>query len=252
VGQMLPEQLIAMLNSVGPARGADTLLAMPADQIQMLISVMRPAQIARLVDGARAERKPELLAAIGPTRWPMVLGQLSVHQVVDLVSSLPLPVAVTFLRSMSPAATAGLLMEFPTQRQVMLQEALGAQQPPEATSTDYRRQAENSVARIATRMSRLDNGSGDLVAEVMGRPFHIAVRHHTDAALTGEDLRLVAGRVDWRLVAGMLLMTNAVPADTVGAVVRELRNYGHAVDVVRWSDDSDDGTLKRALVRLLS
>jgi hypothetical protein len=248
---MLPEQLIAMLNSVGPARGADTLLAMPSDQVQVLISVMTPAEVARLLDGARAERKPDLVAAIGPTRWPLVLDQLSVHQVVDLVSSLPLPVAVTFLRSMSPAATADLLLEFPTQRRFMLQDALGTQEPPEASSADYRQQAENSVARIATRMSRLDNASGDLLAEVMGRPLHIAIRHSSEAVLTGEDVRLVAGRVDWRRAVGMLLMTDAVPAGTVSQVVRELRHYGHAVDVVQWSDDSDDGTLKRALVRLL-
>jgi hypothetical protein len=154
---------------------------------------------------------------------------------------------------MPPASSAALLLEIPTQRRSMLQEALGLGQPTmEAAVSTYYRAAEMSVARIATGTSRLDHTPGDLLAEVMGRPFQISIRFHGDAPYTGDDLRLVAGRVDWRRVMGMLVLTNATPADTIAGVIRELRHYGHAVDVVRWLNEADDGVMKRALVRLLT
>ena len=251
LGQMPTKHVIAMLNSVGAAQGADTLLAMPGDRIEVLMSEMTPAEIGRLLDGARADRKADLLAVIGPHRAPMILARFNIHQLADLVSSLPLAGAVDLLRSMSPHAAADLLLEIPTQRRLMLQAVLAPRQPQEFTSAVYHREVEESVVRIATRVSWLDQAAGHLLAEVMGRPFQIVMRHMPEAPFSGEDLRSAAGQVDWRRVVGALVLTNANPADTLGPVVRELRQFGHAIDVVRWQNDGDDGLFKRALVRLV-
>jgi hypothetical protein len=253
VADMPLRDVIAMLNSVGPAYAVDDLLAMPAARIEAVMAELTPAEITRLLNGSRVHRRAELLAAIGPVRGLAVLTRMPPHELVELISSLPLPVAVGVLRGMPPASSAALLLEIPTQRRSMLQEALGLGQPTmEAAVSTYYRAAEMSVARIATGTSRLDHTPGDLLAEVMGRPFQISIRFHGDAPYTGDDLRLVAGRVDWRRVMGMLVLTNATPADTIAGVIRELRHYGHAVDVVRWLNEADDGVMKRALVRLLT
>ena len=245
--------VIAMLNSVNPAYGVDDLLAMPAMRVEAVMAELTVAEIARLLTGSRVHRRAELLAAIGPVRGVTVLTRMPPHELAELISSLPLPVAVGVLRGMPSAASAGLLLELPTQRRAMLQEALGLGQPTmEAAVSTYYRDAEMSVVRIATGLSRLDHTPGDLMAEVMGRPFQISIRYHGDAPYNGDDLRLVATRVDWRRVMGLLVMTNATPADTIAGVTRELRHQGHAVDVVRWLNEADDGVMKRALVRLLT
>jgi hypothetical protein len=252
LGQMPTKHVIAMLNSVGAAQGADTLLSMPGDRIEVLMNEMTPAEVGRLLDGARTDRKGDLLAVIGPHRAPAILSRFTIHQLADLVSSLPLQGAVDLLRSMSPHAAADLLLEIPTQRRMMLQEVLVPSQPEQFTSAVYHREVEQSMLQIATRISWLDQVAGALLAEVMGRPFQIMVRHRPDASFTGDDLRIVASLVDWRRVVGAVVLTNAAPADSVAPAIRELRQYGQAIDVVRWHNDGDDGQFKRALVRLIS
>ena len=254
VADMPLRDVIAMLNSVGPAFAVDDLLAMPPMRIEAVLAELTPAEITRLLHGARVHRRAELLAAIGPVRGVAVLGRMAMHELADLISSLPLPVAASLLRSMPPSASEDLLLGIPSQRRALLQEALSSSNQPtmEAAVSTYYRDAEMSVMRIASAVSRLEHAPGDLLAEVMGRPFHIAIRYHGDAPFTGDDLRVVAGRVDWRRVMGMLVMTNATPADTIAGVIRELRHYGHAVDVVRWANEVDDGVMKRAMVRLLT
>jgi hypothetical protein len=248
---MPTKHVIAMLNSVGAAQGAETLLAMPADRIETLMNEMSPADVGRLLHGARTDRKADLLAVIGPKRAPAVLGRFSIHQLADLVASLPLPGAVNLLHSMSPAAAADLLLEIPTRRRLLLQDALSPRQPDEFSSAVYQREVEESVVRIASRASWLDQVAGHLLAEVMGRPFQIVVRYRPEGTFTGDDLRDAAGRVDWRRVTGMLVLTNALPGEDCSAVIRELRQFGHAVDVVRWVNEADDGLFKKALVRLV-
>lgn len=258
LGQMPTKHVIAMLNSVGAAQGADTLLSMPGDRIEVLMNEMTPAEVARLLDGARADRKADLLAVIGPHRAPAILSRFTIHQLADLVSSLPMHGAADLLRSMAPYAAADLLMEIPTQRRMMLQEVLVPRQPEQLTAAVYHREVEQSLVQIATRISWLDQAGGAIMAEVMGRPFQIMARHLPDATFSGDDLRTVAALIDWRRVVGGIVLTNATVqtdatgADSISPVIRELRQYGHAIDVVRWTNDGDDGLLKRALVRLIS
>jgi hypothetical protein len=251
VGQMLPEQVIAMLNSSGPAQGVDALLAMPPDRVEVVLASMTPGEIARLLEGARVHRRAELLMALGPVRGPIVLAQIPRHRVADLVSSLPLSSAAGVLRTLPSAEVAELLLEIPTQARLLLQEALGAQQPIEHAAAAYHRLAQESVGRIAARMSTLDHGSPDVLAEIMGRTFHVVIRYSGGSAFTGDDLRYVAGQVDWRRAAVVVVITNVAPGDSVLPVLRELRQFGHVADVIRWVDDRDDGTFKRSLVRLL-
>jgi hypothetical protein len=249
---MPTKHVIAMLNSAGAAQGADTLLAMPADRIEVLIDEMTPTEVGRLLAGARADRKADLLSAIGPYRAPSILALFTVHQLADLVSSLPMPAAVNLVRSMNPHAAADMLMEIPTQQRLILQEeVLAPQQPQDLTSTAYHREVEESVSRIATQVTWLDQPGGHLLAEVMGRPLEIVMRHMPEAPFDGDDVRAAAGRVDWRRAVGALVLTNATPTDTVSPVIRELREHGHPINVVRWLNEGDDGILKRALVRLV-
>jgi hypothetical protein len=247
---MPTKHVVAMLNAAPAAQGAETLMAMPAERIEVLLNEMTPAQVGRLLDGARADRKPDLLAVIGPDRAATVLTQFSVHQLANVVASLRLPDALDLLGSVAPEKAADVLQEMSGDHRIMLQEALMPREAHELASAVYHREVMESVVRIATRTWWLDQAAGHLLAEVMGRPFQIVARHMPDAMFNGSDLRTVASEVDWRRVVGAMVLTNATPADGVVPVIRELRQYGHAVDVVRRINDGDDGQVKRALVRL--
>jgi Mg/Co/Ni transporter MgtE len=251
LGQMPTKHVIAMLNSVGANQGADMLLALPADRVEILMNEMTPSEVARLLDGARPNRRTDVLAVIGPRRVQEILARFTIRQFADLVSCIPLPDAVALLEGTAPQTAADLLQELPAQRRIALREALARRQPPEFTSAMYHRDVMESVVRIATRVSWLDQSAGHLLADVIDRPFQIVVRHMPDAVFGDDDLRAAADHVHWHRVAGAIIVTNAVPADSIGAAVRQLRQYGRAVEVVRRINDGDDGLLKRALVRLI-
>jgi hypothetical protein len=174
-----------------------------------------------------------------------------VHQLADVVTVLPIDVAVRLVRDMSPRAAADLLLEIPTQRRASLQDAMTPSRPDEFAATVYQRQAEESILRIATRASWLDQEAGSLLSEVFGRTVQVMIRYRPDPVFTEVDLHAAAQAADWRRIVGLVVLTNAAPTPGVAVLIRELRAVGHVVDVVPWIDDRDDGSFKRALVRLV-
>jgi Mg/Co/Ni transporter MgtE len=252
LGQMPTKHVIAMLNAAAPEQAAGTLLAMPADRVEVLLAEMARTEVARLLMGSRADRKAELVAVIGAHRIPAILALFNLRQLADLVTALPLSVAVELLRCVAPTAAADLLLEVPADLRPALREALATSQPEEFSSAVYRREAGELVVRVASRASWIDQATGHLLAEVMGRPFEIVVRYLPDGAFSGDDLRGAAARVDWSRVIGMVVLTNANPANACGPAIRELHASGRPADVVTWLNVGDDGLFKRAIVKLVT
>lgn len=250
---MLPaNDVIAQIMSAGANQAASMLLCMPGVQIRAVINDLGPAEVARVLVGAHPDRKADLLAVIGSDRIPAVLSRLTVHQLAEVVSVLPIDVAVRLVHDMSPRTAADLLLEIPTQRRAVLQEAMTPSRPDEFAATVYQRQAEESILRIATRVSWLDQAAGNLLSEVFGRPIAVCIRYRPDTVLSETDVATVARAVDWRRIQGLVLLTNATPQAEVAPMVRDLRARGQAVEVVPWLDERDDGSFKRALVKLAS
>ena len=238
--------------SANANQAASMLLGMPTVQIRAVVNELGPAEVARVVVGAHPDRKADLLGVIGSDQMPAVLSRLTVHQLADVVTVLPIDVAVRLVRDMSPRAAADLLLEIPTQRRASLQDAMAPSRPDEFAATVYQRQAEESILRIATRASWLDQAAGSLLSEVFGRTVQVMIRYRPDPVFTEVDLHAAAQAADWRRIVGLVVLTNAAPTPGVAVLIRDLRAVGHVVDVVPWIDDRDDGSFKRALVRLVS
>jgi hypothetical protein len=244
------DDFIAQIVSAKANHAANMVLSMPWVQIQAVMGDLGPSEVARVLVGAHPDRKADLIGVIGSDRIPAVLSRLTVHQLADMVSVLAIEVAVALVRDMSPRAAADLLLEIPTQRRVALQEAMTPTRPDEFAATVSQRQAEESILRIATRVSWLDQSAGSLLAEVFGRTVQVMVRYRPDAAFTEVDLHGAAKAADWRRIVGLVVLTNAKPATGIPSVIRELRIMGRSADVVSWLDNGDDGSFKRALVQL--
>ncbi len=248
---MLPtNDVVTRIMSANANQAASMLLGMPTVQIRAVVNELGPAEVARVVVGAHPDRKADLLGVIGSDQMPAVLSRLTVHQLADVVTVLPIDVAVRLVRDMSPRAAADLLLEIPTQRRASLQEAMAPSRPDEFAATVYQRQAEESILRIATRASWLDQAAGSLLSEVFGRTVQVMIRYRPDPVFTEVDLNAAAQAADWRRIVGLVVLTNAAPTPGVAVLIRDLRAVGHVVDVVPWIDDRDDGSFKRALVRL--
>jgi hypothetical protein len=252
VGFVLPtNDVVAQIMSAGANQAATMLLGMPAVQIRAVLNDLGPAEVARVVVGAHPDRKADLLGVIGSDRMPAVLSRLTVHQLADVISVLPIEVALRLVRDMSPRAAADLLLEIPTQRRAALQEAMTPSRPDEFAATVYQRQAQESILRIATRVSWLDQSAGSLLSEVFGRTVQVMIRYRADEVFTEVDLHAAAQAADWRRIVGLVVLSNATPVPGVASMLRDLRAMGHPVELVPWADDRDDGTFKRALVRIV-
>ncbi len=249
---LLINDLVAMITSAGANQAASTLLNLPAHQIRAVMAELSPGEVARLLIGARHDRKADLLAIIGTDRMPAVLSRLTVHQLADVISVLPIEFAIALVRDMSPRTAADLLLEMPSQQRAMLQQAMAPRRPDQFAATVYQRQAVESVLRIATRVSWLDQASGHLLTEVFGRTVQVTIRYRTDSVFTENDLHAAEASPDWLRISGLLVLTNATPVAGLAAMLRDLRQRGRAVELVPWVDDRDDGAFKRALVRLAS
>ena len=119
-----------------------------------------------------------------------------------------------------------------------------------AVADDYLTMVEQAVRRVAGSVAWVDPRTGSLLAQVFGRPVLVVASRPRGSVLTAEQFNRVAAATDWRLVAGLVVLSELPPDPDVGAVVREARQRGFAVDAVQWQDERDDGVLKRVLVRL--
>jgi MgtE intracellular N domain len=242
--------VITQIMSASANHAANMLLGMSTVQIRAVMNDLGPADVARVVVGAHPDRKAGLLGIIASDQMPAVLSRLTVHQLAEVVTVLPIDVAVRLVRDMSPRAAADLLLEIPTQRRAALQEAMTPSRTDEFAATVYQRQAEESILRIATRVSWLDQSTGSLLSEVFGRTVQVMIRYRPDSAFTEVDLHAAAQTADWRRIVGLVVLVNATPSPGVAVLIRDLRAMGQLIEVVPWVDDRDDGSFKRALVRL--
>jgi hypothetical protein len=114
----------------------------------------------------------------------------------------------------------------------------------------YERQARESVVRAAPNVSWLDQSSCDIAADLFGRRVHVAIRFVPETGLLQVDVVRAVRHADWMGIAGMLVVTNAAPAEPALLEAKHQQQAGRRVELIRWADRRDDGVLKRTLVRL--
>jgi hypothetical protein len=212
--------------------------------------------VARVLTGIRVDRIAEALTRIDADLMPAVLAQLSAVQVAEMISYVPMSLALWVVQQLPRQAVADVLLVLPSQWRVPLQEALEASPTATATPTEgptnkYFEAAGAAVRRMSSNVSWLDPRVGTLVTELFGRPVQVTLRDRPDGIFAADDMRAAAGGVDWRRMSALLVLTNASLDPSLGAASRDLAQRGYIVEIVVWGDDRDDGVLKRALVRFL-
>lgn len=249
MGHVPTKQLIALLNSTSPAQAVSTIFSMTADRIAVLLTEMDPAHIARMLVAASGQRKADLFAAIPPDRASLVLQELSVPQFASFLSAVPAQMGAQVLHAGSPRWAAHILRELPPETRSQLLSAT-TNHTEEFSSAVYERGVTESIVRIVARASWLDQRTCDLLAEVFDKNVHIAVRYQAGEFLTGAEVDEVAARADWRYIAGLVVVTNAALADSAEEQAKAIQYSGRELKLLHWTDERDDGALKRALVRL--
>jgi MgtE intracellular N domain len=248
--QMPTKHVVAMLLASKPAQAAAALLAMTPDRIDTLLAAISSAKLSRIVRGAGARDQVTLLATMSPTQRHAVLSELSTTDLVRLLGDLPPDLSWAALRDMPPRVAAGLLAELPAEPKRRLENLTPQDLSVELASALYERRATETVVRAAESTTRLDADTGDLRAELFGAAVQIAVRYLADAELAGPQVAAAAGEGRWGEISGLLVVTNARLSDSAQSQAAHLRQTGTPVDLIRWLDTGDDGTLKKALVRL--
>lgn len=250
IERMPTPHLVAMLRSVKPAEAARLLHAMPAERTAILLTELDPAHVARIVLAGDPDRCGPLLLAVPAEVRLAVLDQLTMGQFTQLLAVLEPQVACEVLRGMPPREIADVVSDLPAAIQPRLREALSHDQPPEFVSALYQRDAAHLLVRTAAAVSWLDQWTGDLLAEVLGKVVQVAVRYR-QMMLTDIDVDQSARRGHWSAIAGMVLLTNVEPAASAEAHARAINQSGRPFQVIQWVDDDDSGMFKRALVRLV-
>ena len=246
-----PDDLIARIVAAHAADAAAMVLDLPWPHTRAVLGALGPREVARLLRGVRADRVAELLDHIPPGLLPAVLAQLSVPEVAEVVPLVPLESAVRVVTSLSPELADDLLLALPTQHRTVLQQLI----PPPVTGGSagaYQSQVEQAVQRATGTISAVDPRNHTLLTEVFGRAVQVLVHDRPGGAFTAADLQAAIAATDWRRIAGLVVLTNAVLDPGLPAAQREARQRGHVVEAVTWQDERDDGTLKRTLVRLAS
>jgi hypothetical protein len=242
--------LITMLTSVAPAEAAGLLQALTVDRTAVLMTTMEPARLVPILLAAAPGQADNLLLTMPVEARTSFLRQLPMAQVSALLPVLG-PLAAEAARAFPPRAVAEIVSDLPAPAQRRLREELTRDNPVEFGSAIYQRDATTMLVGVATTVSWLDQLAGDLLAEVLGKPLQVAVRYRQEP-LQDIDIDECADRGRWEAIAGMVLLTNENVAASAGRRASAISREGRPFEAVRWIDESDSGTLKRALVRLIS
>jgi hypothetical protein len=245
-----PEDVISRIVAAPPADAAALVLDLAWPQTRAVIAALGPREVARLLQGVRADRVAELLSHVSPGALPAVLANLSVPAVAELLPLVPVETAVRVVTHLSPEIADQLLLALPTQHRMVLQ---GLLRPAVSTAQagGYADHAEQAVRRATGRVATRDPRGGGLLIEVFGRPVQVLVRDHPGGTFGSAELQAAVVATNWRHIVGLLVLTNAPLDPGLGAAVREARQHGYVVEAVPWLDERDDGVLKRMLVRLV-
>ncbi len=250
LGRMPTPQVVALLKASGPAQAAVTLLTFPEDRIDALLAAMEPADLAGVLAASTPGHRRELLASMTPDKTLQVIAVLTPRQFADVVAALPATSAARLLDA-APAPLAGrILAALPEITRVGAVALITPQRADELAAARYDERVLAAVVRIAPRVSRLPWRTCDLVAAVLHRAIHIAVRYHGDRDLVDEEIHEVALATNWSTVAGLMIVTDAKLTDDVVGYGAAIEAAGYPFELLRWTSENDDGALKRALVRL--
>ena len=249
IGYMPTQHVIAMLKAAHPAQAFDVLAAMPVERFALVTTTMDPADLTAILMGIDPRRQTDLLSMLPAERRLLMFQQLSKRQLADLIPAIDPNIGVEMIAGLPTGSAAELLSSMPSATVTRLLGLL-----PEAGAVIramYERHARESVVGAAHTVSWPDESMCDLVAEVLGHWLHVAIRFQPGPQSTPLDVDGAASDADWTSVSGMLLMTNAKPGGPSAQKALQLEQAGRKLEIVQWIDKRDDGTLKRALVRLV-
>jgi hypothetical protein len=225
-------------------------LTFPADRIGALLAAMQPADLAGVLAASTAAQKRQLLPGMTAEKILLVLAELTPGPVADVLAAIPTAPAAALL-SAAPAPQAGrILSALPETTRVAVVALMAPDRAAEVLAARYEQRVIDSVSRMTTRVSRLPWPTCDLIARVLHRSVHVAVRYHGDRALADQEVWDVAMAADWSEIAGIVVVADTELTDAVLRYGSTVDAAGYRLELLRWSSDGDDGALKRALVRL--
>jgi hypothetical protein len=252
IERMPTNQVVTILKGAGPAEAARILLSIPVDRISLLLAEMEPSDVTGLLVAAGPDQKEDLLAALETDRVPSIIRYLSLRQLVDLAEALSPETAARCLETLPAPVAAGVIGELPGPIQERLLDLVNARLRDEVMLALYQRSAQESIVRIASTVSWLDQTSCDLLAVVLDGRFQIAVRYRYQSPFVDADVDGAVSGAAWQQIAGLVVLTNVVLAASARGRANDVRLSGRRVALLRWNDRRDDGELKRALARMTS
>jgi hypothetical protein len=248
-GEMMPvTQLIMTIRSTSPQNGAGLLMAMPAEQLPVVVAAMASADLARLLPAARPDLRDRLLHAAGTEQLVDLVRHGPLDQAVAVLTPLPDERLRAVAQRLPDQVVSALLTAMPRERHGAL---LGGPDPGQTTaalSPVYRREVADALARANTAVS-VPAGApeGILLARTLGWWIVVAPRYGDDGRVGVRDAEDAAYRLR---ASAALSVTDRPPADDVLRYCRQARQQGRPIEAVAWLDDRHDGQLKRALVSL--
>ena len=213
---------------------------------------MDPADVTRLLVAAGPDQKEDLLEALAADRIPSIVANLSTPQLVDLTTTLSPETAAGCLGTVPAHVAAGVMWELPQAIQARLLDLVDARLRGEIILARYERSAQESIVRIASAVSWLDQTACDLLAVALNRTFQVAVRYRDRWPFTDVDVDGVVSGAAWRRIAGLVVLTNFLPSESARSRANDIRRSGRRVELLRWTDSRDVGELKRLLARMAS
>jgi hypothetical protein len=243
--------VVAMILASKPPDAVSTLLAMTPDRIDVLLDEIPPVNLGRLICAARPREQETLMSTLSSRQRRAALSTLSTVHLVRLVAALPPESAWAVLADMSPGSAAGLFAELPVEPRRRLESSPPPELSPGLASAMYVRSVVETIVRTASRTTWLDEGIGDVLAEVFGKFVHIAARYGSGLVLEAREVVAAARRARWNDIVGMLVCTNMQVSESADAQAAAIRRAGSPIEVIHWLDPNDDGVFKRSLVRLV-
>lgn len=240
-----------MLRGAGPREAVRILRSVPPERVSVLLTEMETAEVARLIVAAGGDQTADMLRSVPAERFAPIIRCMSMRELANLVGAVPPELAARCLEAVTARAAVEVISELPEPDQARLVDLIEAQHRGDVSQALYERNAQESVVRIATRVSWLNQATCDLLAVAMNQTFQVAVRHRRVPPFTLDDIDSVLSTAAWATIAGLIVLTNVPPDTNADQRLRQVRSSGRLVDVLRWTDRRDDGTLKRTIVRMV-
>jgi hypothetical protein len=251
LGSMPTEHVVRMLAATPPDRAVTVLLSMPKDRIDRLLAAMDARRIAELLLAADPGRRRTLLGCLDDSRLAAELALLPMAEAAAVVAALPIDRAVAQLDRVASEHLALLLDAMPGPQRRGLADALDPLRQADLRRVGFEKSVIEALRRTSATLAWVpDDHGSNLFAGVFHRLFGISLCYVDRGVLPSAAVRSAQGVFGREQVHGLLVVTNAVPAQEAEALTADPRRAGAPSVVLTWNPDQNDGALGRALIRL--